>query len=62
MRLLPIDIEFALVTQRHRTPSPATSALIGLIRDVAANRATPVREVGPRRMVLDEFERVTVTR
>jgi len=47
MRPAPIDIEFALVTQRHRTPSPATSAFIGLIRDVAANRATPVRQVEP---------------
>ncbi|MGL4286758.1 MAG: LysR family transcriptional regulator [Phreatobacter sp.] len=37
----PIDIEFGLVTQRNRTPSPATTAFIRIIKAIAANKPVP---------------------
>lgn len=41
MKPAPIDIEFGLITLRHRTPSPAMTAFFKIIRAIAANRPVP---------------------
>lgn len=41
MKPTPIDIEFGLITLRHRTPSPAMTAFFKIIRAIAANRPVP---------------------
>nr|WP_157676240.1 LysR substrate-binding domain-containing protein [Afipia sp. GAS231] len=41
MKPAPIDIEFGLIYQRHRTPAPAVTAFIEIISAIAANRPVP---------------------
>lgn len=41
MKPAPIDIEFGLITQRHRTPAPAVTTFIKIIQAVAANKPVP---------------------
>ncbi|MHC4042578.1 LysR family transcriptional regulator [Bradyrhizobium sp. 23AC] len=41
MKPAPIDIEFGLITQRHRTPAPAVTTFIRIISAIAANKPVP---------------------
>ncbi|MDB5617017.1 LysR family transcriptional regulator [Tardiphaga sp.] len=46
MNPTPIDIEFGIITQRHRTPSPAMAAFIKIISEIVANEPTPRKLTG----------------
>lgn len=41
MNPTPINIEFGLITLRHRTPSPAMTAFFKIVREIAASRPAP---------------------
>lgn len=41
MKPTPIDIEFGLITLRHRTPAPAVTTFIRIISAIAANKPIP---------------------
>lgn len=46
MKPAPIDIEFGLITPRHRTPAPAVTTFIKIIQAVAANKQVPRKLTG----------------
>jgi len=41
MKPAPIDIEFGLITQRHRTPAPAVTTFVRILSAIAVNKPVP---------------------